>query len=118
MRCKSALNRVHGMPFRWSLNPYAGCRHSCVYCFARQFYVKADHGDRSDFAARILVKENFPDVLRQELSKPTWRGESPVLGTATDPYQPAEGRFRHRSVAAASEPVQHVDQVTAGAARS
>jgi DNA repair photolyase len=82
------------MPFRWSLNPYAGCRHSCVYCFARQFYVKADHGDRTEFAARILVKENFPAVLRQELCKPSWRGESVVLGTATDPYQPAEGRFR------------------------
>jgi DNA repair photolyase len=93
-RCKTALNRVHGMPFRWSLNPYSGCRHSCVYCFARQFYVKADHGDRGDFAARILVKENFPDVLRQELRKPSWLGESVVLGTATDPYQPAEGRFR------------------------
>jgi len=94
VRCKTALNRVHGMPFRWSLNPYSGCRHSCVYCFARQFYVKADHGDRTDFAARILVKENFPNVLRQELSKPSWLGESVVLGTATDPYQPAEGRFR------------------------
>jgi DNA repair photolyase len=94
VRCKTALNRVHGMPFRWSLNPYSGCRHSCVYCFARQFYVKADHGDRADFAARILVKENFPDVLRQELRKPSWRGESVVLGTATDPYQPAEGRFK------------------------
>jgi DNA repair photolyase len=92
--CKTALNRVHGMPFRWSLNPYAGCRHSCVYCFARQYYVKADHGERNDFAARILVKQNFHDVLRLELCKPTWRGESPVLGTATDPYQPAEGRFR------------------------
>jgi len=94
VRCKTALNRVHGMPFRWSLNPYAGCRHSCVYCFARQFYVKADHGDRADFAARILVKENFADVLRRELCKPSWLGESVVLGTATDPYQPAEGRFR------------------------
>jgi len=94
VHCKTALNRVHGMPFRWSLNPYAGCRHSCVYCFARQFYVKADHGDRTDFAARILVKENFADVLRRELCKPSWLGESVVLGTATDPYQPAEGRYR------------------------
>src|SRR5436305_789233 len=93
VRCKTALNRVQGMPFRWSLNPYSGCRHACVYCFARQFYVTADHGDRQDFSARILVKENFPQVLRQELRKPTWRGESVVLGTATDPYQPAEGRF-------------------------
>jgi DNA repair photolyase len=94
VRCKSALNRVQGMPFKWSLNPYAGCRHACVYCFARQFYVKADHGDREDFSVRILVKENFADVLRQELARPAWRGESIVLGTATDPYQPAEGRFR------------------------
>ncbi|HEX8968333.1 MAG TPA: radical SAM protein [Chloroflexota bacterium] len=94
VRCKTSLNRVHGMPFRWSLNPYSGCRHSCVYCFARQFYVTADHGGRADFASRILVKQNFADVLRQELRRPGWRGESVVLGTATDPYQPAEGRFR------------------------
>ena len=63
-------------------------------CFARQFYVQADHGGTADFAVRILVKENFPDVLRGELARPSWQGEAVVLGTATDPYQPAEGRFR------------------------
>lgn len=94
VHCKTALNRVHGMPFRWSLNPYSGCRHRCVYCFARQFYVQAAHGDRAAFGVRILVKENFPCVLRQELARPGWRHEPVVLGTATDPYQPAEGRFR------------------------
>ena len=94
-RCKSALNRVHGMPFKWSLNPYVGCVHACVYCYARAYYVRADHGDAGrDFETRILVKTNFPDVLRRELARRTGRGEQVALGTATDAYQPAEGRFR------------------------
>jgi DNA repair photolyase len=93
--CKTALNRVQGMPFRWSLNPYAGCSHSCVYCYARAYYVAADRGDAGrDFETRILVKTNFPEVLRRELGRPSGRGEQVALGTATDAYQPAEGRFR------------------------
>jgi DNA repair photolyase len=95
LRCKSALNRVQGMPFRWSLNPYAGCRHSCVFCFAREFYVRADRGDgAADFETRILVKVNFAEVLREQLGRPSWKREPVALGTATDPYQPAEGRYR------------------------
>lgn len=93
--CKTALNRVHGMPFKWSLNPYAGCAHSCNYCYARAYYVRADHGNAGDdFETKILVKANFPDVLRRELGRPSWSGEHVALGTSTDPYQPAEGRFR------------------------
>ncbi|MFN8523268.1 MAG: radical SAM protein [Chloroflexota bacterium] len=95
VQCKSAINRVHGMPFNWSLNPYVGCAHRCHYCYARAFYVKADHGNgREDFDTRILVKTNLPDVLRRELARPSWAGESVAMGTATDVYQPAEGRFR------------------------
>jgi DNA repair photolyase len=93
--CKSALNRVQGMPFKWSLNPYIGCAHACVYCYARSYYAVAERGSPGeDFQTRILVKTNFPDVLRRELARPSWRGEQVALGTATDAYQPAEGRYR------------------------
>jgi DNA repair photolyase len=95
IRCKSALTRVRGMPFKWSLNPYVGCAHACHYCYARAFYVRAGRGDGDDdFETRILVKANLATVLRRELGRPGWRGEPIALGTATDCYQPAEGRFR------------------------
>lgn len=93
--CKSAINRVQGMPFGWSLNPYVGCAHACQYCYARAFYKIAAHGDAGrDFETRILAKTNLPDVLRRELRRPSWRGETVAIGTSTDAYQPAEGRFR------------------------
>jgi DNA repair photolyase len=92
---KTALNRVQGMPFRWSLNPYVGCAHACQYCYARAYYARAEHGDPGrEFAARILVKVNLPAVLRAELGRPGWRHEPVALGTATDCYQPIEGRYR------------------------
>ncbi len=95
VRCKSALNRVRGMPFRWSLNPYTGCVHRCHYCYARAYYARAEHGNADeDFETRILVKVNFAEVLARELGRPSWKGEQVALGTATDPYQPAEGRYR------------------------
>lgn len=92
--CKTAINRVHGMPFPWSLNPYRGCRHACAYCYARTThqYLGLDAGD--DFDSVIYIKSNLAQVLRQELLRPSWRRESIAIGTATDPYQPAEGRFR------------------------
>lgn len=94
-RCKSALNRVQGMPFRWSLNPYVGCVHACQYCYARAYYELAEHGNGGkEFESRILFKRNIAEVLRRELRRPSWPGELVALGTATDPYQPAEGRFR------------------------
>jgi DNA repair photolyase len=93
--CKSAINRVQGMPFGWSLNPYVGCAHACQYCYARAYYKIADHGDAGrDFETRILAKTNLPDVLRRELRRPSWRGATVAIGTSTDAYQPAEGRFR------------------------
>jgi DNA repair photolyase len=67
----------------------------CHYCYARAYYVRADHGNADeDFETRILVKANFADLLRTELARPSWRGEQVALGTSTDAYQPAEGRFR------------------------
>ena len=83
------------MPFRWSVNPYVGCRHACRYCYARAYYVKAERGNGGDdFESRIFVKVNLAEVLRRELARPTWSGEQVALGTATDVYQPAEGRYR------------------------
>lgn len=93
--CKSALNRVRGMPFDWSLNPYSGCSHACTYCYARAFYAKADHGDGGrDFETRIYVKTNVVPVLRRELARPSWKGDAIAIGSSTDAYQPAEGRYR------------------------
>jgi DNA repair photolyase len=93
-RCKSALNRVQGMPFRWSVNPYRGCEHACVYCYARttHAFLGLDVGD--DFAERLFAKVNVAEVLRAELGRASWQREPVALGTATDPYQPVEGRYR------------------------
>lgn len=92
--CRSALNRVRGMPFGWTLNPYRGCTHGCHYCFARRYqpHLELDAGD--EFASVILVKVNFADVLRRELAGSRRPREPIGFGTATDPYQPIEGRYR------------------------
>jgi DNA repair photolyase len=92
--CKSALNRVQHMSFRWSLNPYQGCVHSCHYCFARAHARLADRDPDEGFSTQIGVKINIADVLRRELSSRSWQRETVAFGTATDPYQPAEGRYR------------------------
>ena len=92
--CKSALNRVQGMAFKWSLNPYRGCVHECQYCFARPTHRFFELGVGNDFGRIIFVKTNLPIVLASELSKRTWRREQVAVGTATDPYQPIEGRYR------------------------
>lgn len=91
--CKSALNRVGGMPFKWSLNPYRGCLHACTYCFARATHRYFDLGVGEDFAGIIFVKTNLPEMLAEELSRRTWKREQVAIGTATDPYQPIEGRY-------------------------
>ncbi|HXH06143.1 MAG TPA: radical SAM protein [Vicinamibacterales bacterium] len=92
--CRSALNRVEGMPFRWTLNPYRGCTHGCHYCFARRYQTQLELGPDDEFSSVILVKVNLVEVLRQELASPRWTRELVALGTATDPYQPIEGRYR------------------------
>jgi DNA repair photolyase len=95
--CKSALNRVperSRVPFRWTINPYRGCTHSCHYCFARAFHAYLDLGIGEDFSTKIIVKTNVVEVLRRELASPRWEGETVAMGTATDPYQHCEGRYR------------------------
>jgi len=92
--CKSALNPVKGMPFKWSLNPYMGCVHRCTFCYVRHFEQRADRPSDDRYGRSIRVKDNVAEVLRRELGRPTWEGETVSIGAATDPYQPAEGRFR------------------------
>ena len=95
IRCRSALNRVEGMPFKWTLNPYRGCTHGCHYCFARRYQHQLELGEGDDFASIIFVKTNFVEVLRRELARPGWTREQPALGTATDPV-PADRRAATR----------------------
>src|ERR671932_1240559 len=92
--CRSALNRVKGMPFNWSLNPYMGCAPRCTFCYARAFERRADRPSDDRYGRAIRVKVNVADVLRAELARPSWRSEPVAIGAATDPYQPAEGRYR------------------------
>src|SRR4051812_45940998 len=92
--CRSALNRVKGMPFDWTLNPYRGCTHGCHYCFARRYHVQFELNADDEFASVILVKHNFVEVLERELDRPSWTREHVAFGTATDPYQPIEGHYK------------------------
>jgi DNA repair photolyase len=93
---KSVLNKVpptSSMPFSWTINPFRGCSHACVYCFARKThsYLNLDTG--LDFDAQLVVKINAAEVLTRELARPSWQREHVALGTNTDPYQRAEGRY-------------------------
>jgi DNA repair photolyase len=92
--CRSALNRVQGMPFDWSLNPYMGCVHRCTFCYVRAFERRADRPSDDRYGSSIRVKTNVAEVLRKELARPSWKRETVSVGAATDPYQPAEGRYR------------------------
>ena len=92
--CRSALNAVKGMPFGWSLNPYMGCVHRCTFCYVRAFELRADRPADERYGASIRVKTNVVEVLRRELARASWRGDGVAVGAATDPYQPAEGRYR------------------------
>lgn len=97
VRAKSALNHVPGdsaMPFPWTINPYRGCSHMCVYCYARRTHEWLEFDAGKDFDSQIVVKTNLVDVLRGELARPSWQREHVALGTNTDPYQRAEGRYR------------------------
>ncbi len=97
VHAKSALNHIASsspMPFSWSINPYRGCTHGCVYCFARGTHSYLDLDSGHDFDTQIVVKINIADVLRRELGRSSWQREHVAMGTNTDPYQRAEGRYR------------------------
>ncbi|QUR67187.1 Rv2578c family radical SAM protein [Mycobacterium spongiae] len=94
--CKSALNKVPNaalLPFRYTVNGYRGCSHGCRYCFARPTHEYLDFNCGSDFDSEVVVKTNVVEVLRRELHRASWRRETVALGTNTDPYQRAEGRY-------------------------
>jgi len=94
--CKSALNRIPkaaALPFQYTVNGYRGCSHACRYCFARPTHEYLDLNCGNDFDTQVVVKTNVVDVLRRELSRRSWCRETVALGTNTDPYQRAEGRY-------------------------
>ena len=94
--CKSALNKVPNaamLPFRYTVNGYRGCSHACRYCFARPTHEYLDLDCGTDFDTQVVVKTNVAEVLRRELRRPSWQRETVALGTNTDPYQRAEGRY-------------------------
>jgi DNA repair photolyase len=96
VRAKSALNRVpeaSRMPFRWTINPFRGCTHACLYCFARPTHTYLDMNAGRDFEREIVVKVNLPEVLRVELARKSWGREHVALGTNTDPYQWVESKY-------------------------
>jgi DNA repair photolyase len=97
VHARSAINQVpkaSRMPFRWTINPYRGCSHACVYCFARPTHTYLDFDAGRDFEREIVVKVNAPELVRAELVRPSWKGEHVAMGTNTDPYQWVESRYR------------------------
>ena len=97
IHAKSIINRVPGasrVPFEWTINPYRGCSHACVYCFARSTHTYLDLDAGADFDRQVVVKVNSGELLRRELAAPRWHGDHIAMGTNVDCYQRAEGRYR------------------------
>jgi DNA repair photolyase len=97
VQAKSIVSRVPDasqVPFRWTINPYRGCQHACVYCFARSSHTYLELDAGRDFDSKVVVKVNAPELLRAKLRSPRWGGEPIAMGTNVDPYQRAEGRYR------------------------
>ena len=97
IHARSAINAVperSRMPFRWTINPYRGCTHACIYCFARPTHTYLDLNAGRDFEREIVVKVNAPELVRAELGRASWQGMHVALGTNTDPYQWVESRYR------------------------
>ncbi|MFD6856669.1 Rv2578c family radical SAM protein [Rhodococcus sp. NPDC060090] len=95
--CKSALNKIpeaSRLPFGYTVNTFRGCSHACRYCFARPTHEYLDLDAGHDFDTQLVVKTNVAAVLRRELARKSWEREHVALGTNTDPYQRAEGRYR------------------------
>ncbi|HLW69136.1 MAG TPA: radical SAM protein [Candidatus Binataceae bacterium] len=95
MPVKQILNRCNspGMPFRWTINPYRGCEFGCVYCYARYTHEFLDQRDPMAFERRIFVKRGAAEALARNLARTAIGTDQIALGTATDPYQPAERKF-------------------------
>jgi DNA repair photolyase len=97
VHARSLINQVpkaSRMAFRWTINPYRGCGHACVYCFARNTHTYLDLDAGQDFDSKVVVKVNAPELARRELAAPRWAGEHVAMGTNVDCYQRAEGRYQ------------------------
>src|SRR5687767_3290525 len=96
-RTQRIINHVSptaDVPFDWTLNPYRGCEHGCIYCFARPYHEYLGFSCGLDFETKIVVKHDAPELLRRELARPGWRGEPVVMSATTDIYQPVEHRLQ------------------------
>ncbi len=97
VQARSVVNRVpeaSRMPFRWTINPYRGCQHACVYCFARNTHTYLDFDAGADFNTQVVVKVNAPELVRKKMTARGWQGEHIAMGTNVDCYQRAEGRYQ------------------------
>lgn len=96
-RSKTIINRVSrlsDLPFDWTVNPYRGCEHGCVYCFARPYHEYLGFSCGLDFETKLVAKPEAPELLRRELAAPSWKGEPIVMSASTDIYQPIEHRMQ------------------------
>ena len=93
---RTIINEVDSpdIPYRWTINPYRGCEHGCVYCYARPTHETLGMSCGLDFETKIVAKLDAPTLLAEELDKPRWKGESIVMSGVTDPYQPIEKTLR------------------------
>ena len=96
IRCTTLINpvKVPDWPFRWTINTYRGCRHACRYCYARSTHEFLGLGTGRQFEQRVFAKVNAPEVLRSELRRSSWKREPIAMGTASDPYEPAEASYK------------------------
>jgi DNA repair photolyase len=90
----SEVPKSSRMMFRYTINPYRGCQHSCKYCFARNTHTYLDLDAGRDFDTKVVVKVNAPELVRAKMASPRWTREHIAMGTNVDPYQRAEGRYR------------------------
>jgi DNA repair photolyase len=94
---RTIINRVErtsDVPFDWTVNPYRGCEHGCIYCFARPYHEYLGFSCGLDFETKILAKPDAPALLRRELAAPSWKPEPIVMSASTDIYQPLEHEMR------------------------
>jgi DNA repair photolyase len=116
VECKTIINKTtaQGMGWQYSINPYRGCQHACIYCFARGTHEYLGYDSGRDFESRIIVKLNAAEVFRRELRRPSWKRDLILIGTACDPYQQAEIKYgiTHKLLEVALEFAQPVHMLT------
>jgi DNA repair photolyase len=105
------------VPFDWTVNPYRGCEHGCIYCFARPFHEYLGFSCGLDFETKLVAKPDAPELLRRELAHPKWKAEPIVMSAITDIYQPIEHKLRiaRRCLEVLAECAQPVSTMTKSA---